>query len=82
MRLVAWVLTNHFCFLGHTELANLVQSLMGIFRLTYRGIDTLLALEGSHCLPSPLNLSPIVVSALLLAMQHHPDQCLAGYILS
>ena len=49
-------------------------------------MDTLLALVDSHCLPSLLNLprvpSPIVVSALLLAMQHHPDQRLAGYILS
>ena len=45
-----------------------------------------LGLEGSHCLLSPLNLlrapSPIVVSALLLAMQHHLDQHLASYILS
>ena len=64
----------------------LVRSLMGISRSTYRGMDTLLVLERSHCLPSALNLpiapSPIVVSALLLAMQHHPDQRLAGYILS
>ena len=91
MRLVAllagaWVLTNNFCSLGRTELADLVQSLMGISGSTYCGMDTLLALEGSHCLPSPPNLprapSPIVVSALLLAMQHHPDQRLASYILS
>ena len=65
------------------EFADLVRSLMGISGSTYCGMDTLLALEGSHCLPSPLNLprapSPIVVSALLLAM---PDQRLAGYILS
>ena len=78
--------TNHFCSLGCTELADLVQSLMGISRSTYHGMDTLLALEGSHCLPAPLNLprapSPIVVSALLLAMQHHLDQHLASYILS
>ena len=75
----AWVLPT-------TELADLVRSLMGISGLTYHGMDTLLALEGSHCLPSPLNLprvpSPIVVTVLLLAMQHHPDQHLAGYILS
>ena len=80
------MLTNHFCSLGRTELADLVRSLMGISGSTYRGMDTLLALEGSHCLPSPLNLprapSPIVVSALLLAMQHHLDQHLASYILS
>ena len=89
MRLVvllagAWVLTN--CSLGRMKLADLVQSLMGISGSTYRGMDTLLALEGPHCLLSPLNLlrapSPIIVSALLLAMQHHPNQRLASYILS
>ena len=31
---------------------------------------------------STKSASPIVVSALLLAMQHHPDQLLASYILS
>ena len=61
MRLVAllagaWVLTNEFCSLGRTELADLVRSLMGISRSTYCGMDTLLALEGSHFLLSTLNL--------------------------
>ena len=51
-----WVLTNHFCSLCHTELADLVRSLMGISGLTYYGMDTLLALEGSHCLLSPLKV--------------------------
>ena len=73
----AWVLTT-----------DLVQFLIGISGLTYCGMDTLglLALEGSHCLPSPLNLprapSQIFFSALLVAMQHHLDQHLASYILS
>ena len=44
---------------------------MGISGSIYRGMDTLLALEGSHCLPSPLNLprapSPIVVSVAVRA---------------
>ena len=49
-------------------------------------MDTLLALDNTRCMSSPINLprapTPVIVSALWSAMQHHPDQRLAGYILS
>ena len=64
------------CFLGRAELAD----------RTYCGMDTLLALDNTHCMLSPINLprapTPVIVSALWSAMQHHPDQRLVGYILS
>ena len=59
---------------------------MGISGRTYCGMDTLLALDNTRCRSSPINLprapTPVIVSALWSAMQHHPDQRLAGYILS
>ena len=65
---------------------DLVWSLMGISGRTYHGMDTLLALDNTCCMSSPINLprapTPIFVSALWSAMQHHPDQRFAGYILS
>ena len=70
---------------GRLLLPEFVLSLMGIMGNVYRYTSDLLALEsqqpGLHWRhPFARAPSPIVISALRPALQHHPDQRFAAYI--